>query len=169
MCTTCISLSDMISSPVQVKRLATGRMEFIIIFCTWVGAQILIVTHMLRLWKQCHIKMLPDVGMEKVYPKCVLKAANVDWVVTQTRNTPPCSWPISTSWFSMLNNDDDDDTYVSQWIGWCNWAIYCRPISVCINLWNQPECHTCMTLHHIPTYGHWHKNQGRCTPLFIRS
>ena len=26
------------------------------------------------------IKMLPDVGMVKVYPECVLKAANVDWV-----------------------------------------------------------------------------------------
>ena len=28
------------------------------------------------------IKMLPDVGMVKVHPKCVLKAANVDRVVT---------------------------------------------------------------------------------------
>ena len=33
------------------------------------------------------IKMLPDVGMVKVYPKCVLKAANVDRVVTLSRNT----------------------------------------------------------------------------------
>ena len=39
--------------------------------------------------------MLPDVGMVKVYPKCVVKAANVDWVVTLTRNTP-CSWTFST-------------------------------------------------------------------------
>ena len=45
------------------------------------------------------IKMLPDVGMVKVYPKYVLKAANVHWVVTLTRNTSPCSWTFSTSWF----------------------------------------------------------------------
>ena len=38
------------------------------------------------------IKMLPDVGMVKVYPNCVLKAANVDWVVT-------LSWYTYTSQF----------------------------------------------------------------------
>jgi len=43
------------------------------------------------------IKMLPDVGMVKVYPKCVLKAANVDTVVTLSQNRPPCSWTFSTS------------------------------------------------------------------------
>ena len=47
------------------------------------------------------IKMLPDVGMVKVYPKCVLKAANAHWVVTLTRNTSPCSWPFSQVGFSM--------------------------------------------------------------------
>ena len=36
-------------------------------------------------------KMLPDVGMVKVYSECVLKAANIDWVVTLSQNTPPCS------------------------------------------------------------------------------
>ena len=35
----------------------------------------------------------------KVYPKCVLKAANVDRVSTLSRNRPPCSWTFSTSWF----------------------------------------------------------------------
>ena len=45
------------------------------------------------------IKMLSDVGMVKVYPKCVLKAANVDRVVTLSRNRPPCSWTFSTTCF----------------------------------------------------------------------
>ena len=39
------------------------------------------------------------VGMVKVYPKCVLKAANVGWVVTLLRNRRPCSWTFSTSCF----------------------------------------------------------------------
>ena len=38
-----------------------------------------------RYTEPSHIKMLPDVGMVKVYPKCVLKAANVDRVVTVTK------------------------------------------------------------------------------------
>ena len=48
-----------------------------------------------------HIKMLPDVGIVKVYPKCVLKAANVDRVVTLSRNRPPCSWTFPPVGVSM--------------------------------------------------------------------
>ena len=48
-----------------------------------------------------YIKILPDVGMVKVYPKCVLKAANVDRVVTLSQNRPPCSWTFSPVGFSM--------------------------------------------------------------------
>ena len=47
------------------------------------------------------IKRLPDVGMVKVYPKCVLKLANVVWVGTMSQYTPPCSWTFSTIGFSI--------------------------------------------------------------------
>ena len=74
---------------------------------------------MLRPRKQCRIKMLPDVGMVKVYPKCVLKAANVDRVVTLTRNTPPCSWPFSTSWFFHPATSGIRDTVHHPYISTC--------------------------------------------------
>ena len=32
---------------------------------------------------------------------CVLKAANVDWVVALSWNTPPCSWTFPPVAFSM--------------------------------------------------------------------
>ena len=64
------------------------------------------------------IKMLPDVGMVKVYPKCVLKAANVDWVVTLTRNTP-CSWTFSTSWFFHAATSGIRDTVHHPYISTC--------------------------------------------------
>ena len=137
MWTTYISLSDRISPPVQVKQLATGHMEFIIIFPAWVGGQIFIVTHMLRPWKQCHIKMLPDVGMVKVYPKCVLKAVNVDWVVTQTRNTPPCSWPFSTSWFFHAATSGIRDTVHHPYIFTCFCGKhFCAPLYLLLSLLN---------------------------------
>ena len=47
------------------------------------------------------IEMLQDVGMMKVYPKCVVKAVNVDRVVTLSWNTPPCSWTFPPVGFSM--------------------------------------------------------------------
>ena len=63
--------------------------------------------------------MLPDVGMVKVYPKCVLKAANVDWVVTLTRNTLPCSWTFSTSQFFHVAPNGIRDTAHHPHISTC--------------------------------------------------
>ena len=66
----------------------------------------------------CLIKMLPDVGMVKGYPKCFLKAANVHWVVTLTRNTP-CSWTFSTSWFFHAATSGITDTVHHPYISTC--------------------------------------------------
>ena len=63
--------------------------------------------------------MLPDVGMVRVYPKCVLKAANVDRVVTLSRNTPLCSWTFSTSWFFHAVTSDIRDTGNHPYISTC--------------------------------------------------
>ena len=88
---------------VQVEWLATDYMKFITMM-SWLTNNYCgtyVMPNMLRPWQQCRIKMLPDVGMVKVYPKCALKAVHVDWVVTLSRNT--CwSCTFSTSWFSML-------------------------------------------------------------------
>ena len=65
------------------------------------------------------IKMLPDVGMVKMYPKCVLKAANVDWVVTQSLNTPPCSWTFFISWSFHAATSGIRDTVHHPYISTC--------------------------------------------------
>ena len=91
-------------------------MEFKSIFCAWVGGQCCKTYYntwcptrfskMLRPWKQCCIKMLPDVGMMTLYPKCVLKLVNVDRVATMSRIhllVPglfvPVGFPCSYPWF----------------------------------------------------------------------
>ena len=61
------------------------------------------------------------IGMVKVYTNCVLKAVNVDWVVTLSQNTPPCSWTFSTSWvFHTATSgirDTVHHTYISTFAG----------------------------------------------------
>ena len=65
------------------------------------------------------IKMLPDVGRLKVYPKCVLKAANVDQVATLSRNRPPCSWTFSLSWFFHVATSGIRDIVHHPYISTC--------------------------------------------------
>ena len=63
---------------------------------------------------KCRIKMLPDVGMVKVYPKGVLTVANIDRVVTLTR--------MSTSW---LPTKDLGSVWNTRDATWQSRAVVC--------------------------------------------
>ena len=66
-----------------------------------------------------HIKMLSDVGMVKVYPKCALTEANVERVVTLSQNTPPCSWTFLTSLLFHAATSSIRDTIHRPYISIC--------------------------------------------------
>ena len=89
-----------------------------IIFVTHMYVMSSIFQQMLGPWKQYRIKVLPDVGMVKVYPKCVLKAANVDRVVTLSRNTS-LLLDFSTRLFVHATTSSIRDTIHHPYISTC--------------------------------------------------
>ena len=77
------------------------------------------------------IKMLPDVGMVKVYPECVLKTVNVDQVIALSRNIPPCSWTFFTSCFFHAATSGIKDTVHHPYLFlWDNIYIISRSIAL---------------------------------------
>ena len=73
-------------------------------------------------WSWIIYSLERDIGMVKVYPKCVLKAENVDWVATLTQNTP-CSWTFSTSCFFHAATSGIKDALHNPYISTFLWEI----------------------------------------------
>ena len=98
---------------------------------------------MLRTWKQCCIKILPDVGIVRMYPKVHLQGGKCWLGYYKVTDTPPCSWTFCASWFFHAATHGFRDAVHHPYISTCFflWETFLLPLFLCF-LWSA-SCMTC--------------------------